>query len=141
MLRDFREMLERIAEQSQDRDTKTAFMIDCGGGRVITASNRLPFGVRETESRVSRPGKDDWIGHAERRAIAKAARYGGGLEGSTGYSSWFPCAPCAGSIIDAGISRIVCNRKAYESRVDDPRYGFAAAMEMLNEAGVRVEWY
>ena len=45
--------------------------------------------------------------HAERNAVAFAARHGIALEGSHMYVTHMPCAPCAMSIINAGIERVI----------------------------------
>ena len=91
-------------------------------------------------ARQERPAKYSFVMHAERRAISLAARRGISLVGSTLYLNWFPCAECAGSIVEAGIKLIVCDRQRYEERMSDPRYGFNAAMHILAEGGVSLEW-
>lgn len=45
--------------------------------------------------------------HAEANAIAFAAKYGVGIEGSELHSTRIPCINCAGMIINAGITRVV----------------------------------
>lgn len=51
--------------------------------------------------------------HAEQLAVAKAAREGIKLEGTTIYVSKFPCLNCAMSIIGAGIKRVVFEEDSY----------------------------
>lgn len=52
--------------------------------------------------------------HAERNAISFAAKNGISVEGSTLYLNWIiPCKECILSIINAGISEIVCTDIKY----------------------------
>lgn len=67
--------------------------------------------------------------HAERNAIAFAARHGVGLLGSTLYITHMPCLPCAMSIINAGIVRVVY-AEAY--RIQD-------GIDLLRQANVEVD--
>lgn len=69
--------------------------------------------------------------HAERNAIDWAARHGIRLEGSEIVTTDTPCASCAGSIINAGIVRVVALR-AYR----DP-----LGSSMLASAGVSMDLY
>lgn len=47
-----------------------------------------------------------WAEHAERNAIAFAARYGVALAGSSLYVTHMPCLSCAMSIINAGVKEV-----------------------------------
>ena len=85
--------------------------------------------------------------HAEVRAIAKAAREGFKLDGSTIYmSAWFPCAACAESIIEAGISRIITPDKIYSDEDfvlvpelrDSGLYRFEMAEKLLKDAKISI---
>jgi dCMP deaminase len=49
--------------------------------------------------------------HAEQNAIVQAAKRGIAIEGGTLYGKFTPCAVCAKMLINAGIKRIVCERK------------------------------
>ncbi|MFH0835745.1 MAG: cytidine/deoxycytidylate deaminase family protein [Candidatus Micrarchaeota archaeon] len=49
--------------------------------------------------------------HAEMNAIVQAARYGVAVEGATLYCKMEPCLDCAKAIINAGIKRVVCEKK------------------------------
>jgi deoxycytidylate deaminase len=51
--------------------------------------------------------------HSEPLAVAKAAKAGVSLEGATIYVSKFPCLNCMGSIIGAGIKRVVFEEDSY----------------------------
>jgi dCMP deaminase len=52
--------------------------------------------------------------HAEQNAIIQAARFGIPLEGSTLFCKMTPCRTCAMMIINAGIKRVVCERRYHD---------------------------
>ena len=66
--------------------------------------------------------------HAERNAIAYAARYGLSTDQSTLYSTHAPCADCARTIINSGILRVFYTIP----------YRLTAGIELLELAGVEV---
>ena len=49
--------------------------------------------------------------HAEQNAIVQAARFGIPLEGATLFCKMTPCRTCAMIIINAGIKRVVCEKR------------------------------
>lgn len=49
--------------------------------------------------------------HAEQNAILQAALHGVSTENATLYTKFEPCFTCAKMIINAGIKRVVCERK------------------------------
>ncbi len=135
--------LNKIAATSDDPDTQTACVtVNAGSNEliVLAAANKFPDGIRITPERLERPAKYDYIVHAERRLICMAARAGIELAGCTLWLNWFPCAPCAGMLVEAGVVTLYADRDKYESRKDDPRYGFAAARAILAEGGVEIKW-
>ena len=133
-------VISNTLKESDDPDTQTACVIVTRNASAIAASNGLPAGVEVTAERTTRPRKYVFVMHAERRAICRASKDGLSTERATMYLNWFPCSDCAQAIIEAGISRLVCDKVAYDERYLDPRYGFAEAMEMLREAGIRIDW-
>ena len=133
--------LPAVAAASDDPDTQTACILLSLEGDAICAANSLPTGVAVRPERTRRPDKYAFIAHAERQAIARAARLGARLDGGAALLNWFPCASCAGSLIEAGIKILHVKQSAYEIRKSDPRYEFAAAMEMLLEARVAIRWF
>ena len=68
--------------------------------------------------------------HAEQNAIVQAARFGIALEDGTLYYKMTPCRTCAMMIINAGIKRVVCERR-YHSDQD--------TINMFTEAGVALK--
>ncbi len=49
--------------------------------------------------------------HAEQNAVCQAARFGISLSGATLYCTMEPCFTCAKMIVNAGINRVVCEKK------------------------------
>jgi dCMP deaminase len=135
------QLFKDLPLESDDPDTQVICYIgNAPSGDTSSGANSLPQQVKVTHTRTHRPEKYTWLQHAEAVAIAKAARYGQCLYGATAITNWFPCAACAGLLINAGIKKVVGDREVYEQRRSDPRYGFAEAMTMLQEAGVAIEW-
>ena len=66
--------------------------------------------------------------HAEMNALLQAASHGIRIEGSTLYSTTYPCSLCAKMLINGGIVRIVAAQD----------YPDALAKEMLEEAKIEV---
>jgi dCMP deaminase len=66
---------------------------------------------------------------AEHNAIIQAARFGIPLEGATIFCKMTPCRTCAMMIINAGIKRVVCEKR-YHADAD--------AIEMFKQAGIEL---
>jgi len=79
------------------------------------------------------------VQHAESNAIVNCARSGATTANCTMYCTHFPCASCAGKIIQAGILSLVVDKKAA-----DPEFNkrweedFKLSKLILAEAGVVV---
>lgn len=70
--------------------------------------------------------------HGEHNALLQAARIGGvSTEGATMYTKYSPCIHCTKYVIGCGIKRVVM-AKVYRNE---------AVLDMLKEAGVRVDVY
>jgi dCMP deaminase len=67
--------------------------------------------------------------HAEANAIAQAAKHGTPIEGGTIYTRMVPCLDCTKLLINAGIKRVVCERR-YHADHD--------SLLFLGEAGVEL---
>jgi len=68
--------------------------------------------------------------HGEQNAICQAARHGISLDGATLYYQMTPCAVCAKMIINAGIKRVVCEKR-YHGDMD--------TAELFKQAGIVFE--
>lgn len=68
--------------------------------------------------------------HAEQNAIVQAARYGIPIEGSTLYCKMEPCHVCAKLIINAGIRRVVCEKRYHAAQL---------TRKLFKEAGIKLD--
>lgn len=95
--------------------------------------NGFPRGVDDSQDRLDNRELKNYIAvHAETNAILSARA---NLEGCTLYvTPLLPCSACAGSIVQAGIKRVV----AYCGQISDDWAKSAVVTEMIfNEAGVK----
>ena len=136
-----KDVLELLAKTLSDNPkTQVVCVLTSLDGRRTVAGNSHSHPAHKQISRTEAPVKHQWLMHAEAKAIAMAARSGISTQGAVLQVNWFPCAPCAHSIIAAGISLVICDRAKYEERKDDPAYSFEVSWAALLEAGVRVEF-
>lgn len=70
--------------------------------------------------------------HAEQNAICQAAKLGIAIDGATIYCKMTPCAVCAKMIINAGIKRVVCEKKYHAGQESE---------EMFKQAGVDIMFF
>lgn len=134
-----REACKVAAHESQDKQTQNGALLRSRRGYIVTAANRLPFGVIPCGERLERPTKYQFIEHAERGAIYAAAKAGIATAEATLYCPWFACADCARAIICAGITRVVGHHK---TRVHSPEHwaeSILQADQMLREADIQIE--
>jgi len=132
------ELADHVAGWSKDRSTVVGAVIVRDKDPISTGVNGFPSGCDDNKpERHERPLKYDWVLHAEENAIIKAAKYGHATDGADMYVNWFPCAKCAGMIVQAGIKRIFCDK---EPDFDNVQFGagFKLALEKLSEGGVEV---
>jgi dCMP deaminase len=132
----FFELCDVLAKRSDDLATKLGCVIIGPDKEVVaTGYNGLPRGIRPTEDKLTRPAKYLWTEHAEKNAIMNATRYGATLKGCTLYCGWPPCAACARSIIQAGITHLHFKETTLKEKW---RESMDVSMQMLYEAGVSV---
>jgi dCMP deaminase len=135
------EMARLVAANSKDRHHRYGCVIvDNELAVLATGYNGFPRCVNDdVDARYERPAKYLYTTHAEQNAVADAARRGASLADSAVYvDDRFPCASCAGLLIQAGIRTVVARRPD----LSHPRWGasWRAALEMLAEAGVEVRY-
>ena len=76
------------------------------GSSVVTGYNGFPKGVQDLKHRWERPTKYDFVAHAERNALDNANF---DVTGAKIYVTHYPpCNECAKSIIQRGISEVIC---------------------------------
>lgn len=124
---------QRAAGASDDPDKEVGCVIvnPFMDTLVMDAANTMPGGITVRADRQTKPEKFDWIEHAERNAIFRAARAGIRTAGMTMYLPWFPCHECARAIIQARIAELVCMRPDFSHH----KWGRSheIATEMLDE--------
>jgi dCMP deaminase len=132
------ELADHVAGWSKDRSQVVGAVIVRGKDPIAMGVNGFPVGCDDDKpERHERPLKYDWVLHAEENALLKAAKYGHSTDGADMYVNWFPCARCAGMIVNAGIKRLYCDK---EPDFDNIQFGvgFKLALEKLSEGGVEV---
>lgn len=138
----FLDLAEYISKWSKDRSRGVGAVIVNSDKRVISFGyNGFPSGVDDdVDERHERPVKYDWTIHAEMNAIINAARLGVSTNGATIYLNLFPCARCAGDLINSGIKKVVVSKKP---NFNDEKYGneFRISREKLIEANVDIFIY
>ncbi len=126
---------------------------DCGGDYFVLGWNGAPS-IGEEHTECSRKGYPSGEGmhlcpsvHAERRAIAHAARDGISLNrGSIYMNEGFPCADCAKSIIEAGLVELITPDEVYLDRehhllvpkLQNQPYNFEMAEDLIQKAGIEI---
>jgi diaminohydroxyphosphoribosylaminopyrimidine deaminase / 5-amino-6-(5-phosphoribosylamino)uracil reductase len=112
------------------------------GGRGKVSPNPLVGAVVVRDGKVIGEGFHAALGglHAERAALADAARRGEDVAGATMYVTLEPCAhqgrqpPCSDAIVEAGIGRVVIASE------DPTEKASGKGPVQLNRAGVEVEF-
>jgi dCMP deaminase len=134
----FGRLAKEVATWSKDSSSCVGAVIVRPDRTIASVGfNGFPRGVEDSHERIAnRDTKLLYTIHAEMNAILSAK------EPLTGYSIFVwpfqPCAHCAASIIQSGIKDVYCpynaHLKSYERWADS----FKAALQMFDEAGVRV---
>lgn len=124
------------ASKSKDPTTQVGcILVDLDRNVIASGFNGLPRGVTDEPARMERPVKYLWTTHAEANAVAAAARRGAAVRAATAYVTHRPCAQCAALLVQAGVSRIVCDG----GTTSMPTENFAVSDTILAEAGVHVQ--
>ncbi len=139
--RRFCELARFVSEWSKDPSAKVGAVIFARrGGDVSIGYNGFPMGVEDSAERLqNKDVKLELVVHAEQNALIAA---GSRTAGSTLYVWGKPvCARCAGSIIQAGVRRIVAPTP--ESMRPDSGWRATGmyAVEMFIEARLQVDLY
>lgn len=135
--RRFLDLARLTASWSKDPSTKVGAVITDAENRVVSGGyNGFPRGVIDDPRRLAdRDLRLKMTIHAEANAIMYARR---DLRGLTLYSTFTPCAACAGLIIQAGIRRVIAPIPPKDFAERWAR-DLDAALIMFNEAGVNLE--
>jgi dCMP deaminase len=132
-------MAEYCSIRSKDPNTQVGAVIVGPEHEVrSTGYNGLPAGVDDTIlERYERPEKYFWIEHAERNAIYNAAKV---LKDCTLYCQWIPCIDCARACVQAGIKRIVVDKREGTKWESNPQWveGMKRSRQLFKEANVEL---
>jgi dCMP deaminase len=137
-------LLPAIAAKSPDRRCKVGCVIVSSDHSIVTTGlNGFARGARhDVEERYVNPGKAAHTVHSELNAILNHARTGGtGLKECTLYCSFRPCMACSLAIVQAGITRVVVDRKGHDAvMTDEWAANMAMADTLFEETGVQLDW-
>lgn len=122
---------------SHDSRTQNGAVL-VAGTKAVAAANFYP--VASWGQYGDPQHKYDYIEHAERAAIYKAAQAGYSTAGSTLYVVWFACPDCARAIIAAGVSTVVGSLHARVATPERWEKDVARGEAMLRDAGVNTRW-
>lgn len=125
------------AKKSRDTTKVGAALVGPDGEVRLTAFNGPPKGVLDLPERFERPDKYLFASHAEVNLIAFAAREGIHTKGARVYCTHHPCASCARTLIQAGISEVVFETATFGVG-SQLQHEVSAAQAMFSEATVRV---
>jgi dCMP deaminase len=134
----FTNLAEEISTWSKDPSSQVGAVIVRPDRTIASIGfNGFPRGVEDSPERIAnRDTKLLYTIHAEMNAILSAK------EPLNGYSLFVwpfqPCAHCATSIIQAGIRDVYCPYNAHLDTYERWKDSFQAALQMFDEAEVRV---
>jgi dCMP deaminase len=135
----FIDLADHIASWSNDPHRKVGAVIINDNNVVLSVGyNGFPRKCKDNiKERYEKPLKFNWMIHSEQNAILNAAYNGIKTKDTIMYINWFPCAICAGQIINAGIKKIVCSEAP---DFNHKKYGeeFKISIEKLQEANVEI---
>lgn len=137
----FCELAQFVAEWSKDPNAKVgAVVFSKRGGDVSIGYNGFPMGVEDSIERLADAAvKLELIVHAELNALLAA---GTRANGSTLYVWGKPiCARCAGSIIQAGVRRVVSLSPDAVPAESKWQLTGRLAEQMFSEAGIEMNFF
>lgn len=136
----FCNLAKYISDWSKDPNAKVgAVILSKAGGDISVGYNGFPMGVEDSVERLQdKDQKLELIVHAEQNAIIAA---GSRAHGACIFVWGKPvCARCAGTIIQAGIKRVVAIAPSLGGESKWDKSG-QIAQQMFQEAGVQVDFY
>lgn len=138
--RRFLRIAEEVRTWSKDPGTKVGCVLVQDRRMIATGYNGFPSTLSDSlELYENREYKLAVTVHAEKNAILNAAKNGAKTEGATAYVTFPPCSQCAASLIQAGITQVVCPNPA--NAPERWRASFKLANEMLYNSGVKLLYY
>lgn len=135
----FIDLALHISSWSRDPSTKVgALIVDADHNVRALGYNGFPRGILDSNERLNdRNLKYPLTVHAERNAIVECAKLGIRTEGCYLICTHYPCAVCAGIIIQAGITKIIIKKPDDEFMI---RWNNEVdlGLEMFKEAGLEI---
>ena len=127
-----------MAGRSKDPTTQVGAVVMWDQLVVAEGWNRLPAGI--SDERWAE--KERYVIHAEHDAVFNAAAAGWPMGRCTLVAPWFACLACARTIAHSGIRRVVGHHQLHAAMQKwRPEWNTLDAIELLQEAGVAVEWW
>jgi len=134
----FMKLAKETASWSKDLRTKVGSIIVRDRNPISMGFNGLPVNCNdEIKDRFESPQKYLWTIHSEANSLIQAAKHGVKTDGCTMYVTLFPCANCAGLIVNSGIKKVFCEN---EPDLNNERWGenWKVSLNILSEGGVEV---
>ena len=133
----FIKIANEVATWSKDPGTKVGAVLVDDRRIIATGYNGFPQNIEDTIQRYqNRDIKLAYTVHAEVNAILNAAANGAQTKNSTLYVTFPPCVSCATSVVQAGVSMVVC--PCLSTAPERWRESFQLGQDLLKEAGVMV---
>jgi len=141
----FMSMAYFVSMKSKDKSTKVGCVIVGDDNEVVsTGYNSFPRLLNDNvPERSERPLKYMFVEHAERNAIANAARIGVSTKNCRIFTPWYPCVECSRMMIQSGIKEIILHTEFPGNVVNTDQWSdsMKVGQEMLKECGVDVRWW
>ena len=136
-------MVYLIAMKSKDESTHIGAVLVGPDNEVRSVGyNSFPRDINDgVAERQKRPGKYNWMEHAERNVVNNAALTGVRLKGCRMYTNGVPCTGCARGVINAGIKEVIVDKWWDDNNIDQWKEEAEISLEMFEEAGVKVRYY
>lgn len=135
----FLDLASHIAQWSKDPSTKVGAVIVDKDRRVVSLGyNGFPRNVHDTDDRLNNKSiKLQLVKHAEENAILNSLQR---PVNCTLYVTHHPCASCAGSIIQSGITRVAFPKHSLDDGFGERwKTSISLAQEIFTEANVKLE--
>lgn len=134
----FLTVAKEVATWSKDPGTKVGVVLVQEKRIISTGYNGFPARINDSLERyLNRETKLLYTVHAEVNALLNAAKNGSETKGSTLYTTFPPCVNCSTSIIQAGVSTIICpTLKTVPQRWIE---NFQLAQSILSEAQIEIK--
>ena len=136
----FIRIANEVASWSKDPGTKVGAVLVLDRRIIATGYNGFPQGINDSFERYAeREVKLAYTVHAEVNAILNSAKNGATTNGSTLYVTFSPCVSCATSVVQAGVSTVVC--PCVSTAPERWRDSFQLGQDLMKEANVEIKTF